>query len=132
VLIIAMDEFFEMIRFLVVGALLAAALQVFIPQSNLLVIGRTPLSSLLVMAGLAALLSICSTVDAFVALGFVGTFSTGAILVFLVFGPMVDIKSVMMYSRVFRPRPVLYLILLPLAMTVLAGLLINFYLPGLP
>ena len=129
VLIIAMDEFFEMGRYLVIGAMLAAALQVFIPQSILLTVGQGPLLSVLVMVGLAILLSICSTVDAFVALGFVGIFSPGAILAFLVFGPMVDIKSLLMYTRVFRPRSVLYLVLIPLLLSVLGGLLINFYLP---
>ena len=119
VLVIAMDEFFEMGRYLVIGAMLAAAMQVFIPQSIMLAVGQGPLISVIVMVGLAVLLSICSTVDAFVALGFVGTFSPGAILAFLVFGPMVDIKSVLMYGRVFRPRPVLYLILIPLLVSIL-------------
>lgn len=128
VLLIATDEFFEMGRYLVIGAMLAAALQVFIPQSILLTIGQGPLLSVLVMVGLAILLSICSTVDAFVALGFVGTFSPGAILAFLVFGPMVDIKSLLMYGRVFRPRSVLYLVLIPLLISILSGLLVNYYL----
>jgi hypothetical protein len=76
---------------------------------------------------LAIILSICSTVDAFVALGFVGAFSFGSILSFLVFGPMVDIKSVLMYSQVFRRRPVAYIVLLPFLMSLLAGILFNFF-----
>jgi uncharacterized membrane protein YraQ (UPF0718 family) len=128
VLLIAMDEFFEMGRYLVIGAMLAAAMQIFIPQSIMLAVGQGPFISVIVMVGLAVLLSICSTVDAFVALGFVGTFSPGAILAFLVFGPMVDIKSVLMYGRVFRTRPVLYLILIPLLVSILSGLLVNYYL----
>lgn len=128
---IALDEFFEMGRFLIFGAGLAAGMQVFIPQAALLDIGSGPLASVLVMNGVAVLLSICSTVDAFVALGFVGTFSGGAILSFLVFGPMVDIKSVLMYGQVFRPRPVLYLVLIPFLVSLLAGLLINYAFPGL-
>jgi uncharacterized membrane protein YraQ (UPF0718 family) len=127
-LLIAMDEFFEMGRYLVIGALLAAAMQAFIPQSMMLTVGQGPLISVIVMVGLAVLLSVCSTVDAFVALGFVGTFSPGAILAFLVYGPMVDIKSVLMYGRVFRPRAVLYLILIPLLLSILSGLLVNYYL----
>jgi uncharacterized membrane protein YraQ (UPF0718 family) len=87
------------------------------------------LSSILVMLLLAVVLSICSTVDAFVALGFAGVFSLGSVLAFLVFGPMVDIKSTLMYLRVFYPRPVSYLILIPFLMSLLAGLAINYYLP---
>jgi uncharacterized membrane protein YraQ (UPF0718 family) len=129
-LLVALDEFFEMGRYLVVGALLAALMQTFIPQAALLSVGQGALLSVIVMAALAVLLSICSTVDAFVALGFVNTFSAGSILTFLVFGPMVDIKSILMYSRAFRPRPVIYLVLIPLLMSLLSGLLINLYFPG--
>lgn len=128
-LAIGADEFFEMGRYLVMGAALAAALQTFIPQSVLLAIGSGPLLSVLAMLALAILLSICSTVDAFVALGFVGTFSFGSILSFLVFGPMVDIKSVLMYLQVFTRRAVAYLVILPFLFSLLFGVLINYWFP---
>jgi uncharacterized membrane protein YraQ (UPF0718 family) len=73
------------------------------------------------MQGLAFLLSICSTVDAFVALAFTTTFTTGAILSFLVFGPMVDIKSSLMFLGVFQRRVVVYLIVIPLLLSTLMG-----------
>ncbi len=131
VLAIALDEFFEMGRYLVIGALLATAMQTFLPQNLLVSIGKGPILSVIAMMLLAVLLSICSTVDAFVALGFIGIFSPGAILAFLVFGPMVDIKSALMYARVFNPRALLYLILFPFLLSLLAGILVNYYLPGL-
>ncbi len=55
------------------------------------------------MMGLAALLSLCSTSDAFVAATFTG-FPSAAKLAFLVFGPMVDLKLVFIYGLVFRRR----------------------------
>jgi uncharacterized membrane protein YraQ (UPF0718 family) len=119
------DEFFEMGRYLVIGCLLAAGMQTFIPQSALLSIGGGALSSVVAMLILAFVLSICSTVDAFFALAFVNTFTAGSILAFLVFGPMVDIKSVVMFSTVFRPRTVLYLVLLPLMMALFIGVFLN-------
>ncbi len=128
-LLICADEFFEMGRYLVIGAMLAAGLQTFIPQSALLAAGSGPVLSVLVMMMLAIILSICSTVDAFVALGFVGTFSFGSILSFLVFGPMVDIKSVLMYLQVFQRKSVAYIVLLPLLMSLLAGILFNYFMP---
>jgi uncharacterized protein len=131
VLTIALDEFFEMGRYLVIGATLAAAMQTFIPQNLLVAIGQGPIISVVAMMALAVLLSICSTVDSFVALGFVGIFSPGAILAFLVFGPMVDIKSILMYARVFQPRALIYIILLPLLTSLLAGILVNYFLPAL-
>jgi hypothetical protein len=128
-LLICADEFFEMGRYLVIGAVLAAGLQTFIPQSTLLSIGSGPVFSVLVMMALAIILSICSTVDAFVVLGFVNTFSFGSILSFLTFGPMVDIKSVLMYSQVFRRKPVAYIVLLPFLMSLLAGMALNYFAP---
>ncbi len=128
-LLITADEFFEMGRYLVIGSMLAAALQTFVAQSALLTIGSGPVLSVLVMLGLAILLSICSTVDAFVALGFVGTFSFGSVLSFLVFGPMVDIKSVLMYSQVFKRRSVVYIVAVPFMMSLLSGLIFNYFQP---
>ncbi len=122
---IAGEEFFEMGRYLIIGSVLAAALQAVVPQGTLLALGSGPLLSVLVMMALAVLLSICSTVDAFVSLAFVGTFTTGSILSFLVLGPMVDLKNILLYMQVFRRRTVLYMILLPTLMVLLASVFIN-------
>ena len=126
-LLITVDEFFDMGRYLILGSLLAAGLQTFISQSTLLSVGSGPVLSVLVMLLLAVLLSICSTVDSFVALGFIGTFSFGSVLSFLVFGPMVDIKSVMMYMQVFKRRSVFYIVAIPFMMSLLAGLIFNYF-----
>ena len=125
-LLVAVDEFFEMGHFLVLGAIAAALMQTLVRQPDLLAVGQGPVLSVAAMVALAVLLSICSTVDAFIALAFVGTFTTGSILAFLVYGPMVDIKSTLMFLRVFRPRTVVYLVLLPLLLTVLMAVTINY------
>jgi len=119
---LAGDDFLEMARFLVVGSLLAAAMQTVVPQSMLLSVGQGPVVSVLVMQALAFILSVCSTVDAFLALAFAGTFTTGSVLAFLVFGPMVDIKSSLMFLSIFPRRAVAYLILLPLMLALLMGI----------
>ncbi|MCY3781017.1 MAG: permease [Chloroflexi bacterium] len=122
---IAADEFFEMGRFLILGSALAALMQTIVPQENLLALGTGSVLSVLFMQVLAYILSVCSTVDSFLALAFVNTFTTGAIVSFLSFGPMVDIKSTLMFSGVFRPRIVAYLILLPFMLNLLAGVVLN-------
>ncbi len=122
---IGADDFFEMGRFLILGSGLAALLQTFVPQDSLLALGSGPIMSVLFMQILAFLLSVCSTVDSFLALAFVNTFSTGAIISFLSFGPMVDIKSTLMFTGVFRRKIVFYLVLLPFVLNLLAGVLIN-------
>lgn len=121
----ASGEFFEMSRYLVAGAMLAAALQTMVPQQPLMALGSGPLISVLVMIGLAVLLSICSTVDSFIALAFVNTFTPGAILAFLVFGPMIDIKSTLMLTTTFRRRAVALIVLLCFQLALLAGLAVN-------
>lgn len=126
VLTIAADEFFEMGRYLIAGSLLAAVMQTIVPQSALMAVSAGPLLSVLALIALAVVLSVCSTVDAFIALAFAGSFTTGSVLAFLVFGPMVDIKSTLLFLRVFKRRAVVYLILLPLAMTILFAVFLNF------
>jgi len=121
----ASSDFFDMGRFLVIGCMMAAGMQTFVPQETLLAVGSNNLSSVLVMQGLAFILSACSTVDSFLALAFVNTFTTGSIIAFLSFGPMVDIKSALMFLGVFTRRTVAYLILLPFVFNLLAGVLIN-------
>jgi uncharacterized membrane protein YraQ (UPF0718 family) len=124
-LLIAGEEFFEMGRYLVVGALLAAAMQTIVPQAVILSIGQGPVSSVVVMLVLAFVLSVCSTVDAFLALAFAGSFTTASLLAFLVFGPMVDIKSTLMFLGVFKRRVVAYLVLLPLQLVFLLAAFAN-------
>jgi len=124
---IGSDEFFEMGRFLVIGSMLAALMQTLVAQETLLALGEGPLLSVIVMQLLAFVLSVCSTVDSFLALAFYGTFTGGSIVAFLTFGPMVDIKSTLMFLGVFSRKTVAYLILLPLLMTMLIGLWMNLF-----
>ena len=119
------DDFLDMGRYLIVGSMLAALMQTIVPQATLLALGSGPIISIIVLMVLAYVLSVCSTVDAFLALSFVNTFTTGSILGFLVFGPMVDIKSSLMFLGVFRRRIVAYLILLPFLLTMLVMVFVN-------
>lgn len=125
--LVAVDEFFEMGSYLVLGAGLAAAMQTIVPQSALLNVDQGPLRSVLALTGLAGLLSTCSIVDAFTAQAFTATFPSGSILAFLVFGPMVDIKRVLMFLRLFKPRTVAYLILLVFLLTLILTVFINYF-----
>jgi hypothetical protein len=118
-------EFFDMGGYLVLGTLAAALMQTMVSENTLRELGQGPVVSVIVMQLLAFVLSVCSTVDSFLALAFVGTFSTGSILAFLTFGPMVDIKSMLMFLGVFKRRIVGYLILLSFLMTLLIAVWLN-------
>ncbi len=119
------DDLLDMARYLIAGSMIAAAMQTFVPQATLLALGSGPVVSIVALMVLAFVLSICSTVDAFVALSFANSFTTGSILAFLVFGPMVDIKSSLMFLGIMRRRTVVYLILLPLLLTLLLTVFFN-------
>jgi uncharacterized protein len=114
-------DFVFMGRFLVIGAMVAALLQTFVPQSIISSVADTPVISLLAMMGLAFVLSLCSESDAFVAASFV-QFGVGAQLAFLVFGPMVDTKLGILYTATFN-RGFFRIVLITVSAVTLAGTL---------
>jgi hypothetical protein len=77
--------------FLVLGAMAAASLNVLVPANWLQRVADRPVLSILALALLAVVLSICSEADAFVAASLT-QFSMTARLAFLVVGPMIDLK----------------------------------------
>ncbi|MFD2611801.1 permease [Paenibacillus gansuensis] len=116
----ASDEFFDMGKYLLFGILLTALIQTGISRDTLMSLGSESAGGHMFMAGLAYVLSICSTSDAFVAASFTSAFSPGPLLTFLVFGAMLDMKTTLMLFSVFNKKFVLYLMLLITA-SVLAG-----------
>ncbi|MFF7357531.1 MULTISPECIES: permease [Streptomyces] len=86
--------------FLVLGAMAAATLKAAVPADWLRTAAGNPAFSVLALAVLAVLLSICSEADAFVAASLT-QFSPTAKLVFLVVGPMIDLKLFAMQAGTF-------------------------------
>lgn len=122
----AVDEFFDMGKYLIFGAFVSSVLQVFVSRQTLTDLGQTPLTSHLVMMGLGYVFSLCSEADAFIAASFGNTFSTSSLLAFLVFGPMIDLKNTLMLASSFRFSFVAALILVTtvivLGLSMLCGL----------
>ncbi len=96
----ATHDFLHAGGFLVLGGLTAAALNVIVPRAWLDAVASHALISVVALAGLAVLLSICSEADAFVAASLT-EFSLTARLAFLVVGPMVDIKLIALQTGTF-------------------------------
>jgi uncharacterized membrane protein YraQ (UPF0718 family) len=86
--------------FMVVGAAMAASLNVAVPPAWISAVAGLPIVSALVLAALAVLLAVCSEADAFVAASLTG-FPMTARLVFLVVGPVVDLKLIALQSATF-------------------------------
>jgi uncharacterized protein len=118
-------EFMTMMQILVIGAAIASATQVVIPRSDITNLGSGVVFGIVAMMSLAFVLSICSTVDAFFALSYSNIFPIPALLAFLVFGPMISMKSVGMLLTAFRPRVVAAMVAVTVELVFLAALLLN-------
>lgn len=114
----ALGDLLDMLRYLIVGASLAALIQVFLPNTLILQMASNAWLAVPVAMLLAVVMSICSTVDAFVALSLVGSFSPIALMAFLVFGPIIDLKSIPMFAAIFGWRA------MPQFVAMIAGLTI--------
>lgn len=100
-------EFSEIFPLLVFGAMATSIFQAVVPREFFSqdVFGHA--GAILLMMLLAFVLSVCSSVDAFIALGYAGAVPPSALLAFLVFGPMIDAKNVLIYSKVFTVRGII-------------------------
>ena len=100
----SLDEFFDTGRYLMIGALLSASMQTYLPTKWILTLGSTKLLAFFVMIILAVILSLCSEADAFIGSSLLSLFGQAPVIAFLVFGPMVDIKNLLMMKRYFNTR----------------------------
>jgi uncharacterized membrane protein YraQ (UPF0718 family) len=121
------QELRELGGVLILGSAIAALIQVFVPRELILGLGQGPVTSIVAMMLLAGLVSICSTVDSFFALSFASAFTSGSLLAFLVFGPMIDLKGLGLMLSIFRARAVIYLFALAAQLTFLSTLFINLH-----
>jgi hypothetical protein len=119
------SELYDIGRFFIMGVFLSTCMQVFIPKAFILSIGGGVLSSIIVMMVLAFVLSICSETDAFIARSFLGQFTTGSILGFLILGPMIDIKNTIMLCGSFKLSFVAKLIFLIVAICFILAVIAN-------
>jgi len=97
-------EFVELALLLVAGCLLAALVQTLLPRQWLLELGSGPTGSILALMLLSLVISVCSSVDAFLALSFAAQVTPGALLAFLLLGPVIDLKLAGLLGLLLRPR----------------------------
>ncbi|WP_175990413.1 permease [Bacillus sp. Marseille-Q1617] len=103
----ASDEFFDMGKYLVIGAFVAAVFQTYLDRELLVGIGSNDVAGPAVMMAFAYIVSLCSEADAFVASSFGSLFTTSSLLAFLVYGPMIDFKNTLLMLAYFNKRFVL-------------------------
>lgn len=98
------DETAAMLPALFVGSAIAGAIQIVVSRDVLVSLGQDAIISVFALMLLAFVIAICSNVDAFFILAFGSTFLPGAIVAFLVFGPMIDIKMLALMRTTFTTR----------------------------
>lgn len=123
----AADEFFLMGKYLIAGAFIAALFQTLLDRNILLAIGSNEWSSTGVMMAFAFILSLCSEADAFVAASFGNTFTTGSIIAFLVYGPMLDLKNTIMLFAFFRVKFVISFIVVVTSVVFISVLALQLF-----
>lgn len=103
-------EFYYVGKYLIMGALISSFFQTLGTGIFSTAQKNAGLAlSIMIMMIMAFTLSLCSSSDAVVAQSFTSQFPTGSIMGFLVFGPMIDIKNVMMLSSAFSKNFVIKL-----------------------
>lgn len=119
------EESSAMLPALFIGSAVAGLIQVLVSRDTLVTLGQNPVLSVVVLMALAFVIAICSNVDAFFVLSFGSTFMPGAIVAFLVFGPMIDVKMLALLRTTFTARTLLHVtIVIGLASAAL-GLAVN-------
>lgn len=119
------SETSAMLPALFVGSAVAGLIQVAVSRDLLVTLGQNPVLSVFALMALAFVIAICSNVDAFFILAFGSTFMPGAIVAFLVFGPMIDIKMLALMRTTFTGRTLAQLTLIVGLASAALGLAVN-------
>ena len=120
------QEFLGLGAVLVVGCAIAAVVQTLVSPAAILALGE--ITNILTFLLRGSLLSIGSTADAAFASTLIASATNGALLAFLLMSAIVDLKTIGLLFSVFRPRAVIYLIILSALIAFLGALVCDFYL----
>lgn len=103
-------DFFDVVKYLMFGALIASLIQVLLPRNVLLIFNNNPALSIIALMVFAYLLSLCSTSDSFVGKSLLSSFSKSSIIAYLLLGPMIDIKNTIVLMGNYKKNFVITLI----------------------
>lgn len=126
----SVEEFFETGVFFLLGIFIASLFQSLLPRNILVQLGRHNLLSNVFMEAFAYVLCVCSQTDAFIARTFFDQFTVGAVLSFMIFGAMMDIKTTVMLKKIFKTKFLLSLIVIVFMLNLIFGLIINLIFTG--
>lgn len=105
----ASNEFLNISIYFIFGAFISSIFVVFIQGSIFESLRSGNLIGILIMMVLGFLLSLCSEADAFVAKGFMDNFGVAGVIAFLLLGPMMDLKNLIISFGFFKKQFVIKL-----------------------
>jgi uncharacterized membrane protein YraQ (UPF0718 family) len=134
----ALNDFVDIMAFLILGAMLAAigkgllrgAEEEFLNNPSAgeeFFLRQYPYLAILIMMGLAIVFCLCSEADAFVAANFSLIWPPASKMAFLVLGPMLDFKLLMMFTRVFRWRLILTIVIALLVQVFTYSMFVHYF-----
>ena len=103
---------FEVVKYLMFGALIASLVQVLLPRDMLMMFNNNKVLSIFVLMMFAYLISLCSTSDSFIGKSLLSSFSKTSIMAYLLLGPMIDIKNTFVLLGNYKKSFVITLITL--------------------
>ena len=119
-------DLFDVVKYLMFGALIASLMQVLIPRSVITVFNNNNILSIIVLMLFAYLISLCSTSDSFVGKSLLSTFTESSIVAYLLLGPMIDIKNTIVLLGNYKKKFVVTLIsLIFIVIFIISALVVN-------
>ena len=113
------------------GAFVAALARTVIGVNVLQGLSSSPITAIILMMLLAMALNLCSQTDAFLAAGFRGILPDTAQMAFMILGPMLDIKLLLLYPTMFRKRVIVALVTLTFLTVLTSMIFLEYGLGGL-
>lgn len=107
----ASNEFLNISIYFIFGAFFSSIFVVFLQDGLIENMTGGKIIGIVIMMVLGFLLSLCSEADAFVAKGFMDNFGFPGVIAFLILGPMMDLKNLILAFGFFKKKFVLKLLI---------------------
>lgn len=122
----ALHDFRDIMVFLSLGAALSGLVKINLSAQDVQNLSNAfPALMILAMMGMAIILCLCSEADAFVAASFT-TLPVSGKVAFLVLGPMFDLKLLLMFTRVFRKKLILTIVVCVITQVLLYSIILHY------
>ena len=118
------NDLFEVVKYLMFGAMLASLVQVLLPRNILMIFNESKVLSIIALMLFAYLISLCSTSDSFVGKSLLSVFNKSGIIAYLLLGPMIDIKNTIVLLGNYKKKFVWTLISLIFIVIFIVSLLV--------